>query len=211
MLAIGAVASGCRKKQPDDAVAAASEQPAAQASEQARDRCRAAIDHAFGKAKLPDPSGVEKLAAILAEACRSDGWSDEQIACLERTNDATALAKCQPTPARQERLRARLAALTSTDAGVSIADAPRADAPPAAASPGPIEARVLGYASDDEFDRGRKEAEDVRRTAAAVAKLRAPMREAVFGAWRDLVAGYATRCAPSWRTHGWHACRSRTA
>jgi hypothetical protein len=43
---------------------------------------------------------------------------------------------------------------------------------------------------EDEFERGRQEAEAVRRTAAELGKLRAAMRPAVFGAWRELVAGY---------------------
>ncbi|HWU91023.1 MAG TPA: hypothetical protein VN253_27345 [Kofleriaceae bacterium] len=60
---------------------------------------------------------------------------------------------------------------------------------------------------DDEFDRGRKEAPDVRRTAAELAKLRAPMRGAVLAAWRDLVADY--RDSPrAVVAHAWIACMS---
>jgi hypothetical protein len=60
---------------------------------------------------------------------------------------------------------------------------------------------------DDEFDRGRKESVDVRRTAAEVGRRRAPMRAAVFGAWRDLVAEY--RATPRGGVaFAWMACMS---
>lgn len=60
---------------------------------------------------------------------------------------------------------------------------------------------------DDEFDRGRKESEDVRRTATELAKLRAPMRGAVAGAWRELATEY--RDAPRGAVaYAWMACMS---
>jgi hypothetical protein len=47
----------------------------------------------------------------------------------------------------------------------------------------------------------------VRRTAAELGKLRGPMRAAVHGAWRELVAGY--RESPrALATHAWMACMS---
>lgn len=295
VLAAGCVAAGCDEKRHEEAAAI----DPAHGSAPRRDRCRAAIDRAFGIAQAPAPNGFEQTAELLAEACRSDGWSEEQIACLERARDPTDLAKCQPTPAQQERLRARFDAMTRADAGIAIARPPGADAAPDAPAVSPLEARVLGHAKllaidvalfqlveaypgapkgttfetltyqwqrprwmsldamqaevqailgaragtpsieadaavqayaervagwlprlralaayhddrrfvDDEFDRGRKEAEDVRRTAAEVGKLRAPMRGAVVGALRDLVAGYrdTPRAAV---THAWMACMS---
>ena len=308
---------GCGKRQPDDAVAIAPAKPAspapatpadagAQAAPRAPasparpgDRCRAAIDHVLAVSAIPDKTLVEKLATILTEACRSDGWSDELLACFERGRDEKALATCKPTAAQEERLRTRLAPLTGTDAGASIAGAPGSAATPEPPAPSALEARMLGYAKllaidvalfqlirsypgapagttfdssdyrwlrhtwlsldamqkeieailaststtpslaadaavqayaaklagwmprlialtayytdqkfvDDEFDRGRKEAEDVRRTAAELAKLRAPMRASVFGAYRDLVAGYreSPRAAVA---SAWMACMS---
>jgi hypothetical protein len=60
---------------------------------------------------------------------------------------------------------------------------------------------------DDEFDRGRKEAPDMLRTAAELARLRAPMRSAVLRAWRDLVADF--RDSPrAVVAHAWMACMS---
>jgi hypothetical protein len=301
----GREAVGCRKKQQDDAPAiapappAAPAEPAAPGSAPRRDRCRAAIDRMLGLAQLPDASGFERAAELLAEACRSDGWSEEQLACLERASGPSDFTRCQPTPAQQERLRARLEAMTSADAGIAIASPPGADAAPEAPAVSPLEARVLGYAKllaidvaifqtieaypgapkgttfetsaywwrrpgwksldamqqdleairaartgtptieadaavqayadraaawlprlialaayhddqkfvDDEFDRGREEAADVRRAAAELGKLRAPMRAAVFDAWRDLVA--SRRDTPHAAVaHAWMACMS---
>ncbi|HSK01582.1 MAG TPA: hypothetical protein VK932_10095 [Kofleriaceae bacterium] len=289
VLAAGCEAAGCRRKQQDD--------PAAVTSR--RDRCRVAVHLALGRAQLPDVSSAGKAAEVLVEACASDGWSEEQVACLERAQDPSDLSKCQPTAAQQERLRARFEAMTSADAGTPAADAPGLDAAPEAPAVSPLEARVLGYAKllaidvsifqtiaaypgapkgttfetseyewrrprwrsldamqqeleairapragtprieadaavqayadqaaawlprltalaayhdgqrfvDDEFDRGRKEAPDVRRAAAELGELRAPMRTAVFGAWRDLVAGHrdTPRAAVA---HAWMACMS---
>ncbi len=299
VLAAGCVAAGCGEKRQEEAAATAPAPGSAHGSAPRRDRCRAAIDRALALAKLPDASGFAQAAELLAEACRSDGWSEEQIACLERAQDPSDLAKCQPTAAQQERLRARFEALARTDAGIAIASDPGVDAAPDAPAVSPLEARVLGFAKllaidvalfqlieaypgapkgttfetlmyrwqrprwmsldamqaeveailgaragapsieadaavqayaeavagwlprlialaayhddrkfvDDEFDRGRKEAEDVRRTAAEVGKLRARMRGAVVGALRDLVAGYrdTPRAAV---THAWMACMS---
>jgi hypothetical protein len=58
---------------------------------------------------------------------------------------------------------------------------------------------------DDEFAFGRNEARELARTAAALAKLRVPMRSAVFAAWRDRVAAHPddTRAAVG---RGWASC-----
>lgn len=299
VLAAGCAAAGCDEKRHQEAAAIDHALGSAHGSAPRRDRCRAAIDRALALAQLPPPSGVEQAAELLAEACRSDGWSEEQIACLERANDPSDLARCQPTAAQQERLRARFEAMTRGDAGIAIASPPGADAAPDAPAVSPLEARVLGHAKllaidvaifqlveaypgapkgttfettayrwprhvwlslddmkrevqailaaragtpsieadaavqayaellagwlprlislaayyegrrfvDDEFGRGRKEAEDVRRTAAALGKLRAPMRGAALGALRDLAAKYrdTPRAAVA---HAWMACMS---
>jgi hypothetical protein len=308
------LAAGCGKKPSEDApaVAPAPQPPAPpdgggaqrgvhppDAPAQSRERCRAAIQHAYRVAGISNSQLVEKLASISTEACQTDGWSDEVLACIERAKDAAATATCKPTAAQQESLRARLVSAIDTDGGISIAGAPSVVATPESATPSALELRLRGYAKllaidvsilqliaaypgaptgttfwtfeyqwnrqswlpldvlhkevdailastsetpstsadaavhayaeklagwlprllalaeyyngqryvDDEFDRGRKEAPDVRRTAAELARLRAPMRAAVLAAWRDLVADY--RDSPrAVVAHAWIACMS---
>jgi len=147
------LAIGCRKKQPEDAVAIEPAKPVPQTpampergDAQPRDRCGAAMNRVFAMGRIPDQKPFEHLATILAEACRGDGWSDELITCFERANDATALQTCKPTAAQQESLRARLASITGADAGVSIAGAPSSVAAPESSPASALEARVRGYA-----------------------------------------------------------------
>jgi len=58
---------------------------------------------------------------------------------------------------------------------------------------------------DDEFERGRREAPHVAKIEVELAKLRAPMRTAVFAAWRELVADHpdGPRAVIG---HAWEAC-----
>jgi hypothetical protein len=318
VLACAAVlAVGCRKKQQDSEAPpapaplelATGSGPAPEPGPQnapapVRDRCRDAVEHAVSLMKLPDPKLTVQLAEALAEACRSDGWSDELIACVQRGQSNTDMPGCKLTDAQQKGLVTRMMPVL-TDAGISFADAKGgdaqgADSAPESATPSALEARALGYAKllaidvsvfqfiesypgapegttfstttyswrpdlwipldamqreveatvasiaaatptieadaavrpyaeklaswlprlialiayyegrkfvDDEFDRGRREAGDVRRTATELGKLRGPMRAAVHDAWRELVSGY--RDSPrALATHAWIACMS---